>query len=277
MTSLIVTADDFGLATEVNEAVEIAHTRGILTAASLMVGAPAVDDAVARALRMPSLAVGLHLVLVDGRPVLPAREVPDLVDESGRFRNDMVRSGLAIFSSRRVQRQIAAEIEAQFAAFAATGLVLDHVNAHKHFHLHPTIGRLVVAIGGRYGMQSVRVPQEPLRRLRRLDPTTRRVSSLWPFTALLRRRLTRCGLQAADAVIGCAWSGGVTVARVVALLEDLPPGRIELYLHPATADRFAGSCSGYAYAAELESLVSPRTLDALRTSRVGHPLQPFIR
>ena len=57
---LIVTADDFGLSREVNEAVEQAHREGILTAASLMVSAPAAADAVARARRLPSLRVGLQ-------------------------------------------------------------------------------------------------------------------------------------------------------------------------------------------------------------------------
>ena len=66
LKALIVTADDFGIAPEVNAAVELAHTRGILTAASLMVNGAAVDDAVERARRLPSLRVGLHLVLVDG-------------------------------------------------------------------------------------------------------------------------------------------------------------------------------------------------------------------
>ena len=48
------------------------------------------------------------------------------------------------FSCPGCGRQLAAEIEAQFAAFAATGLALDHVNSHKHFHLHPTIAALMV-------------------------------------------------------------------------------------------------------------------------------------
>ncbi len=77
---VVVTADDFGLAREVNEAVEAAHTGGILTAASLMVAGPAAADAVARARRLPRLRVGLHLVLVEGRPVLPPEQLPDLVD-----------------------------------------------------------------------------------------------------------------------------------------------------------------------------------------------------
>ena len=62
MKKLIVTADDFGAATVVNEAVEKAHIDGVLTAASLMVGAPAAFDAVERARRLPKLGVGLHLM-----------------------------------------------------------------------------------------------------------------------------------------------------------------------------------------------------------------------
>jgi predicted glycoside hydrolase/deacetylase ChbG (UPF0249 family) len=68
---LIVTADDFGLHEAVNEAVQRASREGILTAASLMMGAPATADAVRRARELPGLRVGLHLVLVDGVPLLP--------------------------------------------------------------------------------------------------------------------------------------------------------------------------------------------------------------
>ena len=82
---LIVTADDFGLSSQVNAAVERAHRDGILTAASLMVGAPAAAEAVAVARRNPRLRVGLHLALVEARPALPRSAVPDLVGPDGWF------------------------------------------------------------------------------------------------------------------------------------------------------------------------------------------------
>ncbi|MGC2413746.1 MAG: hopanoid biosynthesis-associated protein HpnK, partial [Stellaceae bacterium] len=148
---LIVTADDFGRDVAINEAVEAAQRDGILTSASLMVGAPKAADAVARARRMPGLKVGLHLVLIDGRPVLPPAEIPGLVTAGGRFDDNQIRAGLRYFFMPRVRRLLAAEIRAQFEAFRATGLVLDHVNAHQHLHLHPTIARLVVEIGRDYG------------------------------------------------------------------------------------------------------------------------------
>src|SRR5438045_8923757 len=117
-----------------------------------MVSGAAAADAVARATAMPKLRVGLHLVLVEGRPVLPPAAVPDLVDSTGRFRTDMARAGAAMFFLPKVRAQLRAEIEAQFAAFAVTGLTLDHVNAHKHFHLHPTIAQLMIEIGKAYGV-----------------------------------------------------------------------------------------------------------------------------
>lgn len=63
---LVITADDFGLAAEVNDAIELAHKQGVLSAASLIVAGPASVHAVALAWRMPGLRVGLYIVLVDG-------------------------------------------------------------------------------------------------------------------------------------------------------------------------------------------------------------------
>ena len=152
MRQLIVTGDDFGLAVPVNEALEIAHRDGILRTASLMVGADAAEDALERARRLPSLRVGLHVVLVEGRPVLRPDEVPDLVDASGEFRTDLIASGFRFFFRRDVRRQLEVEIRAQFEAFQKTGLRLDHVNTHNHMHLHPTVLSLLLRIGREYGM-----------------------------------------------------------------------------------------------------------------------------
>ena len=119
---LIVTVDDFGLAIPVNEAVERGHREGIVTAASLMVAEQAAADAVARAKANPTLAVGLHVVVVAGRPVLPPERIPDLVGRDGLFSSELARAGVRYFFRRAAQRQLEAEIRAQFAAFAATGL-----------------------------------------------------------------------------------------------------------------------------------------------------------
>lgn len=268
MKGLIVTADDFGAAPEVNAAVEMAHRQGVLTAASLMVTGPAAEGAAAVARRNPSLAVGLHLVLVEGRPALPASEVPDLVDHAGRFQADMARAGAMMFFKPAARRQLEAEIAAQFQAFAATGLTLDHVNAHKHFHLHPTIAWLVVKIGVRHGLTAARVPGEPRRVLAAIEPDDvhRPDPVMGPWTALTRRRFRRAGLLIPDQVFGLAWSGAMTAPRLRGLIDHLPAGLSEIYVHPATAGGFDGAAPGYRYAEELAALTAPEVMAVAKAS-----------
>jgi hopanoid biosynthesis associated protein HpnK len=258
---LIVTADDFGRDVAINEAVEAASRDGILSGASLMVAAPAASDAVARARRLPGLRVGLHLVLTEGRPVLPPGEVRGLVGADGRFDDNLVRAGLRYFFMPGVRRLLAAEIRAQFEAFRATGVALDHVNAHQHMHLHPTVARLIVETGRSYGMRAVRLPAEPAAVLRHAFPDeSHRLSAYRPVIAALRRRLRGAGLAINDHVFGIAWSGAMVEERLLGLLPHLPPGVSEIYCHPATRQTpaLAAAMPGYRPTEELAALLSPR-------------------
>ena len=229
-----------------------------------MVSGAAAADAVARAKRLPSLRVGLHLVLVEGKPVLPASQVPDLVDASGHFRTDMARSGAAMFFLPSVRAQLRAEIEAQFAAFAATGLAFDHVNAHKHFHLHPTIAKLMVEGAIAHRARGARVPLEPQGVLARIEPRKPSgvVALTTPFARALQARFRKAGIAAPDQVFGLAWSGAMTAPRLKGLLENLPDGLTEIYTHPATGP-YPGSAPGYQYGAELGALTSVELMDLL--------------
>lgn len=267
MKRLVVTADDFGNDLAVNEAVEQAYRGGILTAASLMVAAPAAADAVARAKANPGLGVGLHLVLVDGAPVLPPGEVPGLVGVDGRFRDNMAMAGAAMFFVPATRRQLEREIGAQFAAFAATGLRLDHVNAHKHFHVHPVVAALILDIGRRYDMTALRAPVEPAAVIRATGE--RAAANLaTPWALLVAARFRRAGMIVPDQVFGLRWSGHVTTARLTALLAVLPPGLSEIYLHPATADDYPGHGPGYGHRDELAALVAPEVRSALTAAGV---------
>jgi chitin disaccharide deacetylase len=276
MRSLIVTADDFGAAAAVNEAVECAHRRGILTCASLMVSAPAAADAVKRAKAMPTLGVGLHLVLVEGRPTLAASEIPDLVDGDGFFRCDMAKLGAEIFFRPKVRRQLAHEIAAQFKAFAATGLALDHVNAHKHYHLHPTIAALTLRIGAAYGLKAMRVPYEPAAVLRRVEADAPGNALVAWWARQLGHRLDAAGIFHPDQTFGLAWSGAMTEARLCGLLENLPDGVSEIYFHPAQAAAYTQSAPGYAYEAEAAALVSPQVFELTKKLDIaGAPFAAF--
>jgi len=270
---LIVTGDDFGLAVPVNEAIEEAHRRGILTTASLMIGGAAARDAVERAKRLPSLKVGLHLVLVDGRPVLPSREIPDLVDGRGEFSTRLVGAGLNFFFRPGVRRQLATEIRAQFLVFQETGLLLDHVNAHNHMHLHPTVLGLILKVGREFGLRAMRVPYEPVfpswRASRRgLVSKLAGWMLLYPWIQILKVRLRRAGIRCNDFVFGLNDSGHLHQDIFLRLLSCVPQGVTEIYCHPATrrCAELDRTMPDYEHEQEFKALVSPAVREAIAAS-----------
>jgi len=223
-----------------------------------MVGGAAAADAIARARRLPSLRVGLHLVLVDGKPLLPRTAIPDLVDADGELHRNLAAAGRRLFLHPAARAQLAAEIEAQYAAFAATGLPLDHVNAHHHFHVHPAVAQPLLAVGKRYGLSAVRVPLEPASFLRRIEPAGRhrRDWVVEPWARLLGVRARRAGMITPAQVFGLAWSGAMSESRIAGVLQRLPEGLTEVYVHPATRGNLSPAATGAGRPVELAALTT---------------------
>lgn len=264
--ALVLTADDFGFAAEINEAVEHAHRRGVLSAASLMVTGPAAAHAVALARRLPTLRVGLHLALADVAPASPPECIPALVDTRGRLCCDLPMLAVGITLRSGVRKQLATEIAAQCAAFRRTGLTPDHINAHKHFHLHPVIAGLVLDIGRRYGFTALRVPRESSAAYSvRWLPSQ---LALAPWLALLEMRARQREYTTPDVVMGRRWSGAMTADRMRLLLEHLPGGIVEIYTHPAVSNSFAGHAAGYRYTDELAALTDPGIREFLQRRKL---------
>ncbi len=215
---------------------------------------------------MPGLRVGLHLVVIEGQATLPPAAIPELVDSTGRFPSAQLRLGIHYFFRPAVRRQLAAEIRAQFSAFAATGLTLDHANAHKHMHLHPVVGRMLIRTGHEFGLRAVRVPAEPpavMTACGEHPGLGDRALHFW--CRLLRAQVRRAGMLANDHMFGIAWSGAMTADRLCMLARLLPPGLSEIYFHPA-AGRDAtldGLMPDYQHEAELAALLDPQVRAAL--------------
>ncbi len=257
----------------VNEAVQQASAAGVLTAASLMVGAAAAGDAVRRARSLPNLRVGLHLVLADGDALLAPALIPALADAAGWMDGRMFSRGVRFFALPRVRRQLEAEIRAQFSAFARTGLALDHVNVHKHFHLHPTLLEILLRIGREFGASAVRVPDEPLWFAVRHGGWTAGAAAalLTPWVALMKARLHAAAITHNDRIFGIAASGVMDESKMLQAIDRLPTGVTELYLHPATAGSIVSpSMRRYRHGDELAALLSPRVRAAIVAAKIGH-------
>ena len=250
---LVVTADDFGASPGVNQAVIRAHRDGILTTASLMVNGAAAEEAVELAKQHPRLGVGLHLTLVCGRSCLGQRELGGMVDGESRFSERPVVAGVRYFFHRRWHAPLEREIASQFERFRSTGLVLDHVNGHLHFHLHPTVLRILMRRRREWGIRGLRLTRDPWWLNWRLGSGRYgyRLTHFLIFEALAGwagRQLGSHGLVHTDRVFGLLQHGRVDAHYLDRLIQELPPGDSELYAHPSLEE-----CGG-----ELDALSAPR-------------------
>ena len=167
---LIVNGDDFGLSEQVNAAILHAHRHGILTNASLMVSARAWRGAVELARATPSLQVGLHLTLVQGRAVLDHRRIPQLTDRDGNFLSNPTRAGTALLLLAPRPVSDPDECRAQIERFWPPVCRWPTLNGHVNIHLHPVVLHSLLELAEEYGIRAMRLTREDLACSLALDP-----------------------------------------------------------------------------------------------------------
>ena len=238
---LIVTADDFGRSTQINQAVLKAHREGILTSASLMVAGSAAEEAVELARQTPTLAVGLHVVLVDGPAILSHTELPQLLNSSHLFPDAPIRLGLHYATDRTARKQLRGEVRAQFEQFARTGLSLSHVDAHQHLHLHPAVFPLLMQLAGEYQAAGIRLPRDNLRLALRYDHhgMLRKIAWGGALGAMSRFWAGRIpgGIHTAERCYGLFQSGQMSEQYLLRVLSSVSGRSAEIYFHPTIGAR----------------------------------------
>jgi len=137
--------------------------------------------------------------------------------------------------------------------------MLDHVNGHLHFHLHPTVFSIVMELADEFGIQRMRLTRDPFRleaRLARGNWIYRATHAFiyWQLSARSRPVLQRRAIRHTRQVFGLLQNARVDEAYILKLLPHLPPGDSELYSHPSL-DEFKH---------EFDALISPRVKAAVR-------------
>ena len=234
-------ADDFGLTSGVNRAIVELHQAGVLTSTTLMAAASATDEAIALARANPRLGVGCHVVLVDGKPVLPVEQLPSLIEkETGRFPPKLTTFLTRLFTGRIQTAEIEAEAAAQMARLQKQGLRLTHIDTHKHTHMFPPVLRPVLRAARAAGIGAVRNPFEPEWAIRATPGAglvrSAEVVALRRFGPYFNRVLAEEGFVSTDGTIAVAATGVVNTDTVRALLAKLPEGTWELVTHPGYND-----------------------------------------
>ncbi len=241
MRRLIVNADDFGLTNGVNRAISDLQHCGVLTSATLMARAGATDAAIGLARATPTLGVGCHIVLADGEPVLPARDIPSLIDpKTGSFHITLGAFLRRLLSRRIRPAEIEAEARAQIQSLQSQGVHITHIDAHKHTHMFPSVLRPVLRAARSCGIRAVRNPFEPAWAVRAS------AGARWARIAeitVLRWMQPRCakiiaeeGFVTTDGTIAMVGTGVLNAAMIRSLLNRLPEGTWELVTHPGYND-----------------------------------------
>jgi len=271
---LVVNADDFGTSEEVNEAVIRAFREGVLKSCSLIVTGSAFDHAVRLAKGNRGLAVGIHLVTIMGRPVLPGSQIPNLVDEEGNFLDNPRSAGLKYYFSKQARLELRRELAAQFEKFKSTGLELSHIDSHLHMHVHPVIFDEAVKLGEHYGVRRMRVPEDELGAALRFDRDQFYKKALFAllFTLLARRmkkKLKKRKFVFPRRVYGNLQTGRMSEEYFLHALENLRAETNEIYFHPAVYDTSQLlSDEQRQCLVEFEALTSKRVSQRLRDSQI---------
>ncbi len=215
---LLLTGDDFGRSAAINAAIEQWHRAAALTHAGLMVNEPGVEEAVEIARRNPSLRVGLHLTLCDGR-----------ASDGSAMGASPARAGLRFAFFPGARAWLRREIAAQFAKFMQLGFAPAYWDGHTHLHLHPVVLAITIPIAIGHGFRFTRLVREPRDEMRARG-FLRRVFSILSARAV--PKLHAAGIAFADAVFGLSKSGRMDLDEVRRAAESARTRFTEIYFHP---------------------------------------------
>jgi chitin disaccharide deacetylase len=241
MLQLIINADDLGLTPGCNDGIVRAITEGIVTETTLMMNAGYMQDAVTKLKGYGINRIGIHLNLTFGEPLLPASQVPSLVDANGRF-HSRIAPVVGSMNPSEVKREFGAQIE----KFLRTGLGLTHLDSHHHAHAYPEIIDVAISLAQQLGV--------PLRQT----------------SEAVRQKIRGAGVATTDYFVLDFYGQGVSAENLQAIIQRYKQGTLEIMCHPAEPDRLLSEISSYNAwrEKELAILTSPEICEFIKGNGV---------
>jgi len=239
-----------------------------------MACAPQFHEAVALAGQAPRLSVGCHVVLVDGVPASHAGEVSSLTTKSSppRFRESLIGfAGLAA-AGRLDPVEIEQEVTAQIRKLQTSGVVVSHLDSHKHTHMFPVVLRGMLRAAATCGIRAIRNPFEPFV-FAKVGGWKRQfqLRILQGYRTNFREELAKAEMSTPDGCIGIAATGGLTQSAFETMIENLPQGTWEFVSHPGYVDAELGKIHTRLRASrekELKILTSEASKEAVRQAEI---------
>ncbi|HEX5807302.1 MAG TPA: ChbG/HpnK family deacetylase [Anaerolineales bacterium] len=228
MKRLIINADDYGRSPDISRGIREAHLRGVVTSTTCMMNISTTAADIALALReTPELAMGVHLVLSMGRPLVRRESMSSITDENGNF----LKYAPLLEQVPNIKIEEAqAEWRAQINAFIQeAGRRPSHLDSHHHAsYFSANLFRAMLELATEYDCP-IRFPfgdnvsQE-------LEETNRHLTGLMPEFAV----------RHPDHFFVDFYDEGANHANLLNIIHNLPDGTSELMCHPGYVnDSFA--------------------------------------
>lgn len=228
---LIVNADDFGLTESINNGILESFCNGIVTRTSLIANASAFNQALKLSQENPALNVGIHLTLIEEKPVSSPMKIKSLIDTDGKFFKNC-----RVFLLKYIKRQISLseiriELEAQIKKAKDNGIKITHLDSHQHLHMIPGIFSIVKEIMGKFDIKNIRMPNFTLKKILNLKELS---------TGLLAKKckasLLHSNISYPDRLWGLDQNGNINEMHFLKILKNLHPGVTEIICHPGFID-----------------------------------------
>lgn len=258
---LIINADDFGLCGGINKAVDSLLQSGSLTSVSIMPTGYAFASAVKIAKNNSSINLGIHLCLIDTKPIRSPDKVPSLINKNGLFENKFYIFLMRYMMGRIKKVQVAEEFRAQIEKVREAGIVITHLDSHQHVHMLPGIFSIVLRLAKEYKIPFIRLSCIPFNRNYFLSKATLKRKIIQLILNLMcvcyKPILKKEGLRFTKFSFGFLESGRLKKKEIKAILSQIKDGEYELICHPGLVDEELKQLIGhwrYNWQEELENL-----------------------
>jgi len=218
MAHLLITADDCGMSKGINAATVALHKKGMTHHASVLANFPATGHALELFRDDPALRVGAHLNLTEGKALTYSD--PYVLTYPNVFFLSYARLiAHALAPTKDFLRAVENELDAQIRVLVTAGFQPAHLTTHMHFHLLPSLRRVVYQLAERFHVPWVR--------------EHRLARAAFPFNPFLEKNIQPVPDSPAY-LSALLYMMPFEMKGQVAMIRSLP-GTVELAVHPSLA------------------------------------------
>lgn len=273
MKYLIINADDYGLDENINQGIIRAYSKGIVTSTTILANGEAFFSGITALKENPGLGVGVHLTLVNGRPLSSPAKVPSLINRDGNFYANYKEFFSRFLIGKINLSEVRTEWVKQILYVQNQGLKVTHLDSHQHLHIFPGISNIVTDLAREFHIQRIRLPKENIWFFGEAFPSVSRLFSrdiLTSISFLSKFYFLKQNLVVSEYFYGMLWGGHLNENRLITIVQQLPLGISEIMTHPGLNNHALEQklAWGYNWEEELAALTSLKVKNIIHQQQI---------